>query len=118
MNADERAITDYLKGWPNAFVSGREIARKVGGKKRYEEDHGWAISALTHLVMLGLVEGDHYGYFRLKADKKKRRPQTHISPQMLKILEKSGKTFEGIAIDEDVDEAALPTYTNLPSKPA
>ncbi len=38
MNSDEKDIIDYLKGWPNSFVSGKEIARKVGGKERYEDD--------------------------------------------------------------------------------
>ena len=108
MHADEKAIIDYLKGWPYSFVSGKEIARKVGGKARYEEDRGWAIPILTQMVRTGLVEADHLGYYRLKLEEnKKKRPKTHVSPQILRILKSSGKSFDGIAID---DESGPPAY--------
>src|ERR1700679_1685168 len=99
MNADEKAIIDYLKGWPSSFVSGKEIARKVGGRERYEEDRGWVIPILAQLVRLGVVESDYLGYFKLKAqDDKKKRNQKHVSPQFLKILKSSGKSFDSIVI--------------------
>src|SRR5258708_6537374 len=95
MNSDEKAIIDYLKSWNNSFVSGREIARKVGGKQRYEEDRGWIIPILARMVTDGLIESDYLGHFRLKREEKKIRLQRHVSPQMLKILKSSGKTFDG-----------------------
>ena len=96
MNADEKAIIDYLKGWPHSFVSGREIARKVGGKARYEDDRGWAIPILAQMVRLGLIEADPYGAFRLaQEEKKKKREIQHVSPQVLRILKTSGKSFDG-----------------------
>ena len=102
MNADEKAIVDYLKTWPSSFVSGREIARKVGGKHRYEEDRGWAVRILAKLVTDGLLEKDHLGYFRIRQeDPKKRKTRKHISPQMLRILKNSGKNFESIVIDDE-----------------
>lgn len=102
MHADEKAIIDYLKGWPYSFVSGKEIARKVGGKARYEEDRGWAIPILAQMVRTGLVEADHLGYYKLKTEEnKKKRPKTHVSPQILRILKSSGKSFDGISIDDD-----------------
>src|ERR1700689_299176 len=104
MNLDEKAIIDYLKGWPHSFVSGREIARKVGGKARYEEDRGWALPILAQMVRLGMIEGDAYGAFRLaQENKKKKRHVQHVSPQVLRILKSSGKSFDGIAIDHDMD---------------
>src|SRR5467141_2719962 len=106
MNADEKAIVDYLKGWPNAFVSGREIARKAGGKYRYEEDRSWAVPILMEMVTNGLLDSDCMGSFRLKhqEDKKKKyRFQRHVSPQILRILRSSGKSFEGVTIDLDLD---------------
>jgi hypothetical protein len=106
MSTDERAIVDYLKSWPSLFVSGREIARKVGGKKRFEEDRGWAIPILSQLILVGVIEPDFYGGFRLKKRDKKRGPRTHVSPQMMAILEKSGKNFEGIVIDEDGEDSS------------
>jgi hypothetical protein len=107
MNADEKAIIEYLKGWPFSFVSGKEIARKVGGKARYDEDRGWAIPILAAMVRHGMVEADHLGYFRLKLeDHKKKRSDKHVSPQILRILKTSGKSFDGIVID-DVDDMTL-----------
>jgi hypothetical protein len=105
MNADEKDIIDYLKGWPHSYVSGREIARKVGGKARYEENRGWAIPILAQMVRLGMIEADAFGAFRLaQNDKKKKRHVQHVSPQVLRILKSSGKSFDGITIDHDTDE--------------
>jgi hypothetical protein len=113
MHADEKAIVDYLKGWPHSFVSGKEIARKVGGRERYEDDRGWAIPILAQMVRLGVLEADHLGYFRLKIEEKKKQPRAHVSPQILRILKSSGRSFEGIAID-DLDDP--PAYRK-PSAP-
>jgi hypothetical protein len=104
MTTDEKAIMDYLKSWPTSYMSGREIARKVGGKKRYEDDRGWAIPSLLQLVRLGLIEPDLYGGFRLKKADKKKRGSMHVSPQVLEILQRSGRKFEGIAIDEEGEQ--------------
>jgi hypothetical protein len=104
MNADEKAIVEYLKAWPNSFISGREIARKVGGKHRYEDDRGWAIPILAQMIIAGVLETDHMGHFRLKPDdKKKKRVRTHVSPQILKILKSSGKSFDGLDLEGDTD---------------
>jgi hypothetical protein len=106
MNLDEKAIIDYLKGWPNSFISGREIARKVGGKARYEEERGWAIPILAQMVRMGLIEADCFGAFKLSKDEKKKKKNhvQHVSPQVLRILKSSGKSFDGITIDQDVEE--------------
>ena len=108
MHADERAIVDYLKGWPNTFVSGREIARKVGGRDRLEEDRGWAIPHFANLVRIGLIESDHLGHYRLKQEEnsKKKRFKKHVSPQILNILKSSGKSFDGIVIDDNHEPPA------------
>lgn len=111
MNADEKAIIDYLKGWPHSFVSGKEIARKVGGRGRYEDDRNWAVPILAQMVRLGMIEKDAYGGFRLLQEekKKKRHHIQHVSPQMLNILKSSGKSFDGITIDDEIDDE-LPAY--------
>jgi hypothetical protein len=110
MNADEKSILDYLKGWPHSYISGRELARKVGGKARYEEDRGWAIPILADMVRRGLIEADPYGAFRLgQEDSRKKKHDhhvEHVSPQVLRILKSSGKSFDGITIDHDNDDAA------------
>jgi hypothetical protein len=105
MNADEKAIIDYLKGWPHSYVSGKEIARKVGGKGRFEDDRGWAIPILAQMVRLGMIEADPYGAFRLAVeDKKKKRHVQHVSPQLLRILKSSGKSFDGVSIDHELED--------------
>ena len=115
MNADEKAIINYLKGWPNTFVSGKEIARKVGGKERYEDDRGWALPVLAQMVRLGILEADHYGYYRLKLeDNNKKRQKTHVSPQILKILKSSGKSFGTFVLEEDEEDLQMLKYHPQP----
>ena len=115
MNADEKAIIEYLRGWPHSFISGKQIARKAGGRRRAEKEPGWAIPVLALMVRTGLLETDNLGHFRLgKEAEKKKRESKHVSPQMLRILKSSGKNFEGIVIDEDEEEAPK---GNLPSQP-
>ncbi len=120
MQHDEKDIVDYLKGWPNTFVSGKEIARKVGGKERFDEDRGWAIPILTQMVRIGILETDHLGYFRLKPEVRKKRQQLpqHVSPQILKILKSSGKSFDGVEIADEPDEPPVPFYRKPGAPPA
>lgn len=114
MNADEKAIVNYLKGWPNAFVSGKEIARKVGGTERYNDDRGWALPILAQMCRLGVIEADQYGYYRLKQeDQKKKEHKVHLAPQMLKILKSSGKAFDTFVLEDDGEEE-LPGLTYKP----
>jgi hypothetical protein len=108
VQADEKAIIDYLKGWQSSFVSAKEIARKVGGKGRYADDRGWALPILAQLVRDGVLETNQLGGFKLKQeDVRKKRHEKHVSPQLLKILKSSGKSFDGIIIDTE-DGEALP----------
>ena len=117
MHADEKAIIDYLKGWPNSFVSGKEIARKVGGRERFDEDRGWALPILVQMVRHGILETDHLGYYKLKLEEKKNRnKKKHVSPQMLKILKSCGRSFDGVVLDDDLNEPPIPVYRK-PSPP-
>ena len=118
MSEDEKAIIDYLKGWPNTFVSGREVARKVGGKERFNEDRGWALPILAQMARLGMLEADQYGYFRIRQENKKKREKTHVSPQILRILKSSGKSFETFNLDGDMDDPNIPTYQPPSTPPA
>jgi hypothetical protein len=109
MNGDEKAIVDYLKTWPNVFISGREVARRVGGKKRYEEDRYWAVPILTELVRKNVLDVDHMGHFRYRRPDKKKRFGRHVSPEILRILKTSGKKFDDVtAIEDDSDDGAEP----------
>jgi hypothetical protein len=110
MQTDEQDILDYVKAWPGSFVSGKEIARKVGGKERFESDHGWALPILAQMVRHGVLETDHHGGFRLKPPEKKKREPQHVSPQLLKILKSSGKRFDGVTFDDAKSEPPIPVY--------
>jgi hypothetical protein len=103
MDADEREICIYLKSWGKVFVSGREIARRASGKRRFRDDPNWATPILERLVERGLVETDAGGHYRLipkDPDKEKK----WVSPQIKRILEQSGKTFDLGEIDDELDE--------------
>lgn len=107
----EQDILDYLRAWPGSFISGKEIAKKIGGKERFDADRGWAIPLLTAMVRKGAIETDHVGGFRLKVqeERKKKEPQ-HVSPQLLKILKTSGKKFDGVNMDDSKYEPPVPVY--------
>ena len=102
MDSDEREICIYLKGWRGNFVSLGEISRRAAGKRRYRQDPNWAVPILGRLVERGLVESDSTGHYRLKPPKPKDKNRKWVSPQIRKILEQSGKTFE-IPAEEDDD---------------
>ncbi len=117
MNADEKAIFDYLKAWPHTFISGKEIARKLGIKGRYEEDRFWAIPILAVMVNKKWLETDSMGYYRINSeDRKKEKKRHHVSPQIIRILKSSGKNFDSFIADDDEDELSLPSVLK-PKKP-
>lgn len=107
MDSDERQVVDYLKSWPGQFVSAREVARRAGGKRRFRDEPQWAYPVLTRLVEQDLVETDGLGHYRLRrqnVEAKKRR--RWLSPQMRRILERSGRDF-GEVLDIPDDEKEL-----------
>lgn len=101
MDADEHDILTYLKVWSGQYVSAREIARKAASKRRFENEPDWAVPVLGRLVEKRLIESDSMAHYRLIPEAKKHKPKRWISPQMQKILEKTGKDFsEGVEITE------------------
>jgi hypothetical protein len=92
MEADEREVILFLKSWSGQYVALKEICRRASGKTRFREDPHWAVPVLAQLVDKGVVESDSTGHYRLKLVKKK--PKRWVSPQVQKILEQSGRTFE------------------------
>ena len=104
MDSEEREICTYLKAFAGQWVSAREISRRAGGKHKYREDPNWTAQPLARLLDKTLVESDSSGHFKLKAYEPKKKAQKWISPQMKKILEQSGKTFEtGVQLDAPED---------------
>jgi hypothetical protein len=104
MDTDEREICSYLKSWPGQWVSGREIGRRAGGKHRFREDQNWAVQPLARLLEKSVIESDSTGHFRLKPPEKTERAKRWISPEIKKLLEKTGKDFEkGVQLDAPED---------------
>jgi len=117
MEADQTEICQFLKSWPDQFVSGKEICRRAGGKWRFREEPTWAVAILRRMVECNLLETDDGGRFRLprqvvvaEANKKKR----WISPAIQRILEESGKNHGVFDLDKDLDPADTETITLLP----
>lgn len=101
MDADEREIYYYLKSWGCEFVSGREVARRAGGKHKYRQTPDWAKPALTRMIERSILESDNSGHYRIKAIPKKDQKKRHwVSPQVAKILKASGKDFSGTIMGE------------------
>ena len=77
MEADEVAISLYLKSYPGQFVSAAEICRRAGTKRRFRKQPDWALPILKRMVDAGLLESDSTGHYRLAPtqdrERKKRR---------------------------------------------
>ncbi len=93
MDADEKDIVTYLTAWRGQYVSARELARKAAGKKRFEKEPDWAVPVLGRLQEKGLVESDAMSHYRLIAESKREKPSRWISPEIQKLLDKTGKDF-------------------------
>jgi len=104
MDAEERELCLYLKGWPGQFVSVAEITRRAGGKRRGRQEPNWAAPVLSRLVEKGILESDATGHYRLIRRAKKETKKRWVSPHIQKILEKSGKSFEGVHEMKDDDD--------------
>lgn len=104
MDSDEREICIYLRSCPGQFVSGREIARRAAGKRRYKADPNWAAQVLTRLVEKGVIDDDRAGHYRLRPKEKRLKPRKWVSPQLRRILEQSGKDFTEITDTDDLDD--------------
>lgn len=99
LTADEICVLDYLKHWPNEFISKIEIARRAETKTRFLFDPTWADRALDSLLASGLVAANAFGQFSLPgqpaaATVKCGDKTMFIAPQLADILGNSGRSFE------------------------
>ena len=95
MDADERDIVQYLQTWGDNFVHGKEIARRAGTKKRFNQEPEWAKPVLDRLKDSGVIEGDHSGRYRLKPEKHDKNHKW-IAPDIQKILQEWNAEPEGV----------------------
>jgi hypothetical protein len=98
LTADEICVLDYLKHWPNEFVSKIEIARRAETRTRFLFDPTWSDRALRSLIESGMVESNGLGQYSLPgrgaATTVKCGARTmFVAPHLAEILEKSGSRF-------------------------
>ena len=93
MDIDEREIFLFLKTYGTTHVAAREICRRAGGRRKYDEDHEWAKPILARMVERGILETNAEGQYRVKPVKKKKEGKW-VSPDIAKILKESGLDVE------------------------
>ena len=89
MDADEREIFDFLNSFGEQWVNAKEICRRAGGKKRYNEDNHWARPILQRMKERRILEGDELGRYRIRPLPRHGKGRW-ISPDIEKILRESG----------------------------
>lgn len=118
MDADERAICDYLKSWAKQYVAGREIARRAGGKRRFRDDPQWAGNVIARLVESGVIETDGLGHYRLiRPEERKNNKGRWLSPQLRRILERSERDFTEVLQEPEHVENEFPHKPAVVIKP-
>ena len=58
MDADEREIYEYLQGYGEEWVNAKEVCRRAGGKRKFNEDNNWAWPVLQRMKDRQIIEGD------------------------------------------------------------
>lgn len=101
MDADEREIIEFLKAFGESWVNAKEICRRAGGKRRFNEDNSWARPILQRLKERQVLEGDDLGRYRIKPQSKDDRRTRWVSPDIEKILRDGG-----VKLEEDQADAA------------
>ena len=66
MTDDEQKIISFLASSPESFFARKEIARRAVKRDVYEQNPHWAAPALASLVMMGKLEQNNSGAYRLK----------------------------------------------------
>ena len=89
MGTDENNICNYLKSWPEEFLSSREICRRAAGKGRFREDPYWALPVLLQLFEQGILETDSNGHYRLAPNAPESK-HSWIAPRIQQILQSKG----------------------------
>jgi len=103
MDIEEREIFLFLKTYGVTHVAAREICRRAGGRRRYDEDHEWAKPILARMIERGILETNAEGQYRVKP-KKKKKDGKWVSPEIAKILKESGLEVETAGPDMDSDD--------------
>jgi hypothetical protein len=103
VDVEEREIFLFLKTYGAAYVAAREICRRAGGRRLYDEDHEWAKPILIRMAERGILETNAEGQYRVKPVKKKKDGKW-VSPDIAKILKESGIEVETASPEMDSDD--------------
>jgi hypothetical protein len=111
MDADERDIFQFLKSWGGNFIAAREVCRRAGGRRRFNEEPDWAKPVLLRMEERGILESNVTGQFRIKPVRKiKEKSEGSVSSEVAKLLKESGVEVEsagddnGLGPDEYYDQ--------------
>lgn len=83
MNTEETEIYEFLKRFPNRYVSVTDISKSVGARKEFRADRLWTQPILRRMEMEGWIEASPFGDYRVK-------PTSEDSTTFLKALETPG----------------------------
>ena len=103
VDIEEREIFLFLKTYGATYVAAREICRRAGGRRRYDEDHEWAKPILSRMLERGILESNAEGQFRVKPVKKQKEGKW-VSPDIAKILKESGLEVETAGTETESDD--------------
>lgn len=65
MSREEKEIFEFLKRFPNQFVSVTDVSKSVGSRKQFNEDRSWALPVLRRMALNGCLEVSPFGEFRV-----------------------------------------------------
>ena len=99
MNSEEKQIIDFLKPCPGVFFSVREIGKKAGTRRQFNDNPEWARPHLKFLAAKGHLESNPLGQFCFipSEEKKKKiyKVGDHLKPisaeEAKKALEQDGR---------------------------
>jgi hypothetical protein len=102
MTAEETEIYEFLKRFPNQFVSVNDISKSVGTRKNFHADRNCALPTLRRMELEGWIEANAFGEYRV-------RQRSHETTAFLKAMETPGARLGDttiIKIGETNDKAA------------
>lgn len=112
MNAEETEIYDYLKQFPNVYVSVIEVSKSVGARRNFLVDRAWARPLLRRMEMEGLLESNPSGEYRLKHAsgdtttflKALARPDVDLGDTTIIVMDDEERKKRGLRQIERADE--------------
>jgi predicted transcriptional regulator of viral defense system len=97
MDADERQIYHYLKHRNAEGVAYQEIARRAGGRLRYQYSPQWARPVLMRMTTRDILDRNPQGLYRLKpVPRGETQGKRWTCPRIAQLLERTGKDFQSV----------------------